>query len=367
MSDGLPQLSASHLLDLTDATGMIEHARGAVPATEHGYCVDDVARGLTVACRAGALVGDAPWRHLAETYLAFLEAMARPDGRFHNRMSVGGEITDEVGPDDTWGRAVMGLGATNDGPWPELAARARQLVGPSLEVRSPFPRSMAFAGIGAAALLDVDGAEALARAAAGRLAVTGADPTWPWIEPRLTYANATLPEAVLAVGAALGDQAAVELGLAQLDWLVELETCAGQLSVTPSVGWAPGETRPGFDQQPIEVAGLSSAALRAWTLTGEARWEAVIDHAVAWFLGANDVGIAMCDVVTGAGYDGLTPAGRNDNRGAESTLAWLSTWLDARQTRVASNRSSAFPLRSKASTSSSPSSTAAPTKRSEAP
>lgn len=41
--------------------------------------------------------------------------------------------------------------------------------------------------------------------------------------------------------------------------------------------------------------------------------------------GRNDVGVPFFDPSTGAGYDGLTPTGCNDNRGAESTLAALAT------------------------------------------
>ena len=38
-----------HLERLTDDRGLFEHALHAVPRREHGYCVDDVARGLVVA------------------------------------------------------------------------------------------------------------------------------------------------------------------------------------------------------------------------------------------------------------------------------------------------------------------------------
>ena len=40
-----------HLHRLTDHIGLLEHAEGIVPRHEHGYCVDDVARGLVVVCR----------------------------------------------------------------------------------------------------------------------------------------------------------------------------------------------------------------------------------------------------------------------------------------------------------------------------
>ena len=54
----------------------------------------------------------------------------------------------------------------------------------------------------------------------------------------------------------------------------------------------------------------------------------------AWFEGDNDSTIAMFDAATGAGFDGLENDGRNENRGAESTLAALSTYQQARRLLV---------------------------------
>ena len=56
-----------------------------------------------------------------------------------------------------------------------------------------------------------------------------------------------------------------------------------------------------------------------------------VDLAWRWFLGENDTMTVMFDPVTGGGYDGLERAGRNDNQGAESTLAMLSTAQQARR------------------------------------
>ena len=38
----------------------------------------------------------------------------------------------------------------------------------------------------------------------------------------------------------------------------------------------------------------------------------------------------MLDPVSGGGFDGLEPTGRNENQGAESTLALLATLQQAR-------------------------------------
>jgi hypothetical protein len=157
---------------------------------------------------------------------------------------------------------------------------------------------------------------------------------WAWHEARLRYDNARLPEALLAAGSALNRPELVKSGLDQLRFLLAVETTAGHLSVTPVAGRGPGETGPAFDQQPIDVAGIADACDRAWRLTGDPGWLAGLRLAWAWFEGSNDADIAMYDPDTGAGYDGLEPEGRNFNRGAESTIAALTTLIQARTAGV---------------------------------
>jgi hypothetical protein len=110
-----------------------------------------------------------------------------------------------------------------------------------------------------------------------------------------------------------------------LEWLVGTETLAGHFSFTPVGGWAPGEPRPGFDQQPVEAAAMADACARAWMITGEDPWRDRVLETARWFTGENDGRVAMYDPETGGGYDGLTRTGPNLNQGAESTLAALST------------------------------------------
>ncbi|MFD0521014.1 hypothetical protein [Paractinoplanes durhamensis] len=65
-----PAPNWNHVARLSDDTGLLEHARNAIVRREHGYCVDDVGRGLLIASReprpTAQVVG------LAERYLAFL-------------------------------------------------------------------------------------------------------------------------------------------------------------------------------------------------------------------------------------------------------------------------------------------------------
>ena len=154
-------------------------------------------------------------------------------------------------------------------------------------------------------------------------------PTWRWPAPRLTYSNGSVPEALIVAGQALEDKAVVARGLVLLDFLLGIETHEGHLSVTPVGGRGRHDAVPAFDQQPIEVAALADACARAWTVTRDDRWRDGVDLAVGWFLGDNDALTPMVDLASGAGYDGLEVNGRNDNRGAESTIAALSTFQQA--------------------------------------
>jgi hypothetical protein len=150
----------------------------------------------------------------------------------------------------------------------------------------------------------------------------------------LRYANGSLPDALLSAGVALGDDRLARSGIRLLEALVDLETRQGHVSVTGTAGRGPGETEAQFDQQPIEVAAIADAAARTLALTGDERWRQVVGMCWAWFTGDNDSHVPMVDLATGAGYDGLEPDGRNDNRGAESTLAALSTWQQAERLGV---------------------------------
>lgn len=330
----LPAPSFQHLLCLSDDTGALEHARGAMPRRNHGYCVDDVARVLLVVSREPSPPPEVA--RLAERSLAFLAHAQTADGRFHNRLGYDRRFEDEPGTGDWWGRALWGLGtaaAANPTPWVRAEAMASFDLG--CNVRTAHPRAMAFAALGAASVLDAapdhEGARRLLGDAVEIMGRPGPDPAWPWPAPRLTYGNATLTEALMAAGSALSDPHLVQNGLVLLDWLLGTETNGAVLSLTPVAGWTRGEPRPAFDQQPIEAAAMADAAACAFRITGDQRWVDVVSLAAGWFLGANDVGVALFDPETGGGFDGLHADGRNANQGAESTLAFLSTMQQARR------------------------------------
>ena len=45
-----PEMQIGHFLSMCDDTGLFQHAVHSVPDRSHGYCVDDNARALLLAC-----------------------------------------------------------------------------------------------------------------------------------------------------------------------------------------------------------------------------------------------------------------------------------------------------------------------------
>jgi hypothetical protein len=334
MTPTMPDPKFDHLLRMTDRRGTFEHACFAEPRPEHGYCTDDMARVLVVATREPNSGGEV--NGLARVAVQFLNDAQSYAGTCRNRMDSKGRWEDEPSLEDWWGRCIWGLGTAAAHSDVGLVRRLAVIhFERAAKVRSPWPRAMAFAALGAAELLSIDpgqrAAHELLTDYADTVAKPNGDSAWPWPEPRLTYANAVLPEAMIAAGVALDDSTLRQQGLDLLGWLIEYETAEGHLSPTPVAGRGPDDLRPAFDQQPIEVSTLADACARAAAIDPTSIWPDGVRAAAAWFMGVNDAQRLMWDPETGGGFDGLHADGVNRNQGAESTLAVLSTLQHARR------------------------------------
>lgn len=336
-------LGLGHLLRLSDGIGILEHAEYARPRPEHGYCTDDNARLCVLAHEllATSAGRDAGRRRildrLASIGLRFALDAQDPSGAVRNRRGIGAGWIDDPSVNDSWGRSLHAFGVAAGRartPWERRAAAIA--FDRSVRHRSHHLRSMAFAALGAAAMLEAQpghaGALDLLADTADLVWSTRTSSAWPWPEERLTYANAAIPEALITAAGALDRDDELIDALDMLDWLVGVESGPGHLSVSPVTGRGPDDRAPGFDQQPIEIAAIASACRRAARYDGD-RWRVHRRRAAGWFLGENDKGALMIDPVTGGGFDGLTADGANRNQGAESTMAMLTAvaaGIDAR-------------------------------------
>ena len=104
---------------------------------------------------------------------------------------------------------------------------------------------------------------------------------------------------------------------------------------------------------------MADACAAAFDATGDEYWADLTVLAAEWFLGANDTGVPLFDPVSGGCCDGLERNGRNENQGAESTVALIGAFQQATRVQAAALRS--------ATSSSSVETSAAPTLLSAAP
>lgn len=327
-------INRRHLNVLTGELGIMQHAIGSKPDPAHGYCVDDVARALEVDLLHARVLGwpavaDSAWRNLRFLEAAFDDST----GTFRNFRSMSGEWLPGRASQDSQGRAMLAIGTVigtaTDDALRAAATALWDLALPATE-RLTALRAQASVILGCDAALAVLPAEP-ARSVLARFARSldrrfraNASSDWFWPEHELTYENALLARCLIVAGRRLRSNDMIGTGIQTLDWLFRVQISAsGHLSPIGNGWWVRGGVRSRFDQQPIEATALLLAAEAALEATGDPRFESAMELAYAWFLGRNDLELALAHPERGAGSDGLTPSGLNTNEGAESTLMWL--------------------------------------------
>jgi glycosyltransferase involved in cell wall biosynthesis len=345
--DRLPAIKLDHLYRMTDHTGMVEHAVFVVPNYPEGYSTDDNARALIVTTLLEEIGIHAPANSadLASRYLAFLwHAYDPATKRFRNSLTYECQWHETEHSEDSHGRALWGLGTvlgrSENAGLRGAAGRMFELAVPTA-VEFKSPRACAFALLGVQEYLDSFPGDRAALSASDALANrllssyrSHRTEDWKWFENGLSYSNARLPQALMRAGVRAGNEEMISAGLEALDWLVAQQRCEVKGHFVPigSQGFYSKTTEKArFDQQPVEACAAVSACLQAYRATGKGRWRKEAWSAFNWFLGDNDLQIALYDPVTGGCRDGLHPDRANENQGAESTLSFLMALLEMRQ------------------------------------
>jgi glycosyltransferase involved in cell wall biosynthesis len=351
--DELPILNTAHMSSLTDDTGILQHAIYSVPNASEGYTTDDNARALIVSTLldenpAHAVSREAP--SLSHRYLAFLWLSFNTNtGRFRNFLDYDRRWREQVGSDDSHGRALWSLGNVLGHSWD---AGLRGAAGRLFEAAIPAaltlssPRAWAFCILGMQAYLDRFPGDRAIQSARNTLANRLLDiyershsATWRWFEKSLSYSNARLSQALILAGWRSDNQRMIEAGMDSLKWLVTEQHRNDQEIFVPigSNGFfIQGNEKARFDQQPVEACATVSACLEVYRLTEESCWMQEAQRVFSWFLGKNDLGLPLYDATTGGCRDGLHPDRINENQGAESTLSFLMALLEMQATKVPS-------------------------------
>jgi glycosyltransferase involved in cell wall biosynthesis len=329
----LREIKLDHLERLTDDTGVIQHAIYSIPNRRSGYTTDDVARALVVVLLHYQQFADERALPLIAKYLSFVHYAQQPDGRFHNFMNYERQFIDEVGSEDTQGRALWGLGtAVAYGPSEGTRALAREVFERGLNrLKLSHPRALAYAICGLHAFLQrYDGAARVRKRLevfAGKLAdiyERSETSDWHWFGEEMTYANAKMPQAMLLAGQITGDERFLRIGRESLDFLLAQTYRDGQFDFPGNRGWLRRKKpRAIFGQQPIEAGYLAEVLMVAAEITGDQTYAGLANTAIEWLLGRNRLGARLYNMANGACSDGLDRRGPNLNQGAESVICCL--------------------------------------------
>jgi glycosyltransferase involved in cell wall biosynthesis len=349
--DYLPQLNADHLIRMTDDTGILQHAIFSVPNTNEGYTTDDNARALMVSTHLDRGLEGERLRissNLSNRYLAFLWlAFNRDTGRFRNFLGYDRQWLENMGSDDSHGRALWALGTvlghSTDAGLRGAAGRLFEAAVPAT-ITFASPRAWAYCILGMQAYLDWFPGDRAIQGTRNILANRLLDiyershsATWRWFEKSLSYSNARLPQALILAGWRSDNQRMIEVGMDSLKWLVAEQHRDDQETFVPigSNGfYVEGNDKARFDQQPVEACATISACLEVYRLTEEGLWLEEAKRAFRWFLGKNDLRVPLYDTISGGCRDGLHPDRINENQGAESTLSFLMALLEMQEARV---------------------------------
>jgi len=339
----LTEIKLDHLLTMTDDVGMLHHAKNTIPDRHHGYETEDNAKALVVVLMAQDhldSVAGGKVEPLLTKYLSFLEHAYDPDtGRFRDKMGYDRKWKHGAASEEVHAQAVLALGEAvarcQERGQMTLAADLFHRALPACEVFEN-PQAWAHTLIGIHAYLRRFSGDSHAR----RVRETLADQLfasfnnnksmdWNWPTNELSYGNARLPHALLMSGRWLFRNDMIEAALHSLEWLNHIQD--GEEGRFAPVGdeavMHRGGEKPRFNQKPLEACVTIEACLEAFHVTSDPKWTQLAERCLNWFLGDNDLHTPVYDHLSGGCHDVLMSQGVNDNQGAESTLAWLTSLL----------------------------------------
>jgi len=334
----LPAFSLDHIKRLTDDTGIIQHAKFGIPNLKEGYCLDDNARALLMVLMDYKQTKDKQALNLAPIYLSYIHYMQNEDGTFRNFLSFSRQFLDEVGSEDSFGRTIWALGYLLGNAPNDAYYQTGKLVffdaAPNFEKIQSI-RGIANTMLGISYYLEANPADESMverlRNLAGKLVKhyeANRSKDWHWYEPLLAYDNGILPLALLHAAEILHEERITQVALESMDFLTSLTLKDGYLSIIGNENWYEKEgERSMFAQQPIDALAMILMYQQAFHLTKDKAYLEKLFSSFMWFLGENDLRMSLFDFETKGCCDGFESYGINRNQGAESSLAYLISYL----------------------------------------
>ena len=338
----LPKINLSHIDNLTDDTGIIQHAIFNVPNRKEGYCIDDNARALLLSVMAHKFKPDKHVMQMMQVYLSFVHYMQTDKGEFKNFMSYAKVTAEEKGSEDSFGRTIMALGfLINEGPSNLFSKTASGIFAKAYHNIDKLVsvRGIANAMIGVCQYVKYnypdDSKQDMVIKLADKLVnmyKENSDADWHWFEGILAYDNAILPLALLNAYEITNDETYLNTALEAMEFLESKVFHDDILSPIGNNGWCKKgkKTFAKFDQQGIDAMAMVLFYQQAYRITSDKDWLSKMYTSYQWFTGKNDLGLSLYDPLTGGCADGIHSTEINLNQGAESTIAyWISHFIVA--------------------------------------
>lgn len=340
----LPAIKLDFLKAITDDTGIFQHSKFGTPNRLEGYTTDDNARALIAVTKHSQLKGNCQLYGLIDTYLSFLLHMQREDGKMHNFLSYDRSFLDEEGSEDCLGRTLWACGYVLNSELPKEKRFLAKEIFDKCFKWAPFfksPRAMAFAVLGLShyhRTYTEDGNPiAEIKALSDRLTElynSARSSDWRWFEPYLTYENGRLPQALFEAYKETKRAEYLEVAEESLKFLLEVQILDDKFVPIGNKGWyLKGKARSMYDQQSVEAASMTEAALSAFLSTGNVYYKKTARMIFCWFLGKNTKSVFVYDSATGSCCDGITEEGLNLNKGAEANVCYLSARIELQTTK----------------------------------
>ncbi len=334
----LPEFSLAHIKRMTDPTGIIQHAKYGIPNLKEGYCLDDNARALLMVLMAYRQKKDPLALELLPIYLSYIHYMQNKDGTFRNFLSFKRDYLDEVGSEDSFGRAVWALGyLIGNSPNDAYYQSGRMIffeACPNFEKLQSL-RGIANTMIGICYYLMVNKSDESMIEILRKLTFKIIDqydvessPEWKWFEPILCYDNAILPLSLFYSYQFIKEEKVLSVALEAMNFLISINLKDGYLSLIGNQKWyRKGGERAYFAQQPVDTMAMVLMFYQAFIATNDKQYLNQMYTSFMWFLGENDLRMNLYDFETSGCCDGIEEYGINRNQGAESSLAYLISHL----------------------------------------
>lgn len=334
----LPQYNLNHIKKCTTPTGLLQFCKAERPLLESGYTLDDNARAFIALVEYYALRPDHSILKNIRIYFDFIERMQLASGRFINYLDHNENPSTQNSKenlDDANGRAIWALGtmAANHQMFePIYLEKIKQMMDKSYDMLAKIssPRSIAFALKGLVKYVQVtkepNFLQLIAKMARKLelLYLNHKNDEHRWFEPKLTYANAILPEALLLAANMTQNKTQQSIANQSFTYLIGLLFQDGQLKVISNQTWyTPGQKTSLNGQQPIDVSYTILALSTFYEYTNIKSYLLYMKTAFDWYLGRNSLNQIVYNPVSGGCQDGLEADVVNINQGAESTVTYL--------------------------------------------